>query len=112
MSVANQILLVSEEGAGETRHEKERSVNVTDGTPDMNTNRKSDDSILPAKWANKAGTPVAESAEERGSLKGKLFISKFASGTEPKYAESYNESYGIVGMMKIIPTVIPEGGAV
>ena len=107
-----EILLVSTEKADKSCHEAERSVNVTDGTPDTNVNRKSDDSILPAKWANKVGTPAAESAEERESPKGKALTGKSVSGTEPVYAEFYNESYGSVGMMKIIPTVIPEGGAV
>ena len=48
----------------------ERSENVSDGNADMNANRKSDDPIVPAKRANKTGTLVAESAEERGSPKG------------------------------------------
>ena len=50
--------------------EVERSENVYDGTTDMNANRKSDDSILPAKRANKTRTLAAELAEERGSPKG------------------------------------------
>ena len=63
-------LLVSKEGAGETRHETERSVNVSDGTPDMNANRKSDGFVLPAKSANKGATEVsAESTEERNPAK-------------------------------------------
>ncbi len=48
----------------------ERSANVSDGDADMNDNRISDESIVPAKRANKAGIPVAESAEERGLPKG------------------------------------------
>jgi hypothetical protein len=48
----------------------ERSANVSDGKADMNAHRKSDDLVVPAKRANKAGTPVAESAEERRSPEG------------------------------------------
>ncbi len=48
----------------------ERSENVSDGNADMNANRKSDDSIVPTKWANKTRTLVAEPVEERGSPKG------------------------------------------
>ncbi len=48
----------------------ERSENVSDGNADMNANRKSDDSIVPAKRANKTRTLAAEPAEERGSPKG------------------------------------------
>jgi group II intron reverse transcriptase/maturase len=65
-----EILLLSKEGAGETRHETERSVNVSDGTPDMNANRKSDGLVLPAKSANKDAVEVsAESTEERNPAK-------------------------------------------
>jgi RNA-directed DNA polymerase len=48
----------------------ERSENVSDGTADMNANRKSDESVIPATPANNgaAETP-AESAEERDSAK-------------------------------------------
>ena len=59
-----EILLVSE------LIDSERSENVSDGNADMNANRKSDDSIVPAKWANKTRTLVAELVEERGSPKG------------------------------------------
>ena len=38
--------------------------------PDMYADRESDDSIVPEKRANNAGTPVAESVEERGSPEG------------------------------------------
>ncbi len=61
----------------------ERSENVSDGTADMNANRKSDDSIVLAKRANKAGTPVAESAEERGSPKGNAVRHALAPDTVP-----------------------------
>ncbi len=76
----------------------------------MNVSRKSDDPIVPAKWANKAGTPVAESMEERGSPKGNALTVIFAPDTEPITAEYNCESYGIVEM-KTISTVTPEGGA-
>ena len=35
----------------------------------MNADRNSDDFVVPTKWANKAGTPVAESMEGRRSPK-------------------------------------------
>ncbi|MFV2044795.1 MAG: group II intron reverse transcriptase/maturase [Anaerolineales bacterium] len=61
-----EILLVSKERAGETRHGTERSVNVSDGTPDMHANRKSDGFVVPAKPANKDATEAsAEPTEER-----------------------------------------------
>ena len=47
-----------------------RPENASGGTAGMNAHRKSDGPILPAKRANKAGTPVAEFVEERGSPKG------------------------------------------
>ena len=48
----------------------ERSENVSDGTADMNANRKSDESVVPATSANNgAAEAPAESAEERGSAK-------------------------------------------
>jgi hypothetical protein len=106
-----EILLVSAEETGNAYQEAERSENVSDGTADMNANRKSDDPIVPAKWVNKAGTPVAESMEERGSLKGNALTEIFASDTEPTIAEYNCESYGIVET-KFISTVTPEGGAV
>ena len=106
-----EILLVSTEETGNAYQEVERSENISDGTAGMNANRKSDDPIVPAKWANKAGTPVAESMEERGSPKGNALAEIFASDTEPIIAEYDWESYGIVEMV-LISTVLPEGGAV
>jgi hypothetical protein len=38
----------------------------------MKANRKSDGLIVPAKQANKTGTPVAESAEERRPPEGNV----------------------------------------
>lgn len=91
--------------------EAERSENVTDGTADMNANRKSDGLIVPAKRANKAGTPVAEPAEERGSPKGNALTEGFAPDTVPVNAKDHCESCGTVEMDNI-STAIPEGGAV
>jgi len=50
--------------------DSERSENASGGTADMYADGKSDGPIVPAKRANKAGTPVAESVEERGSPEG------------------------------------------
>ena len=72
-----EILLVSEPGS-------ERSENVTDGNADMNADRKSDDSIVPAKRTNKTGTPAAESVEERGSPKGNVARHDLAPDTAPR----------------------------
>ena len=47
-----------------------RWAKVNDRTADMHAAEKSDDLVVPSKRANKAGTPVAESVEERGSAKG------------------------------------------
>ena len=54
-----------------------RSEKATSRTADMHAVEESDDLIVPAKRANKAGTPVAESVEGRGSTKGK--VSQMAS---------------------------------
>ena len=49
---------------------EERSENVSDGKSDMNANRNSDESIVPAKLANNdVAEASTESAEERGSTK-------------------------------------------
>ena len=65
-----EILLVS---AGQTWHvhrPAERSENVSDGNADMNANRKSDESVVPATSANNdAAEASAESIEERDSAK-------------------------------------------
>jgi len=47
----------------------ERSENAYGGTADMYVFGKSDDFVVPTKWANKAGTPVAESMEGSRSPK-------------------------------------------
>ena len=56
----------------------------------MNAHRKSDGPIVPAKRANKAGTPVAEPVEERGSPKGNAAAHDLAPDTVPA------ETQGIV----------------
>ena len=47
----------------------ERSENASGGTADMNVSGQSDDFVVPTKWANKTGTPVAEFMEGRRSPK-------------------------------------------
>jgi len=59
-----EILLVSETQCSE------RSENASGGTADMHASGKSDGPIVPAKRANKAGTPAAEPVEERGPPEG------------------------------------------
>ena len=53
-------------------------------TPDMHASRESDDSIVPEKRANKAGTyAAAESVEGRGSTKGNATETLLAPDSEP-----------------------------
>ena len=52
--------------------------------PDMHVAGESDGLIVPAKRANKAGTPAAEFVEERGSPKGIRGPEGLAKDTEPK----------------------------
>ena len=47
-----------------------RSDKATSRTADMHAAEESDDLIVPAKRANKTGTPAAERVEGRGSAKG------------------------------------------
>ena len=47
----------------------ERSENAYGGTAYMVVSGKSDDFVVPTKWANKAGTPVTEFIEGRRSPK-------------------------------------------
>ena len=51
--------------------------------PDMYVPRESDVSIVPAKRANKAGTPVAESVKEREAPKGNAGSTLLAPDTVP-----------------------------
>jgi hypothetical protein len=53
----------------------------------MNANRKSDDSIVPAKRANKTRTLAAELVEERGSPKGNTQIRRPCQGLSANYGE-------------------------
>ena len=64
----------------------ERSENASGGTADMHAHGKSHGPIVPAKRANKAGTPVAESVEERGPPKGNAAWHFLAPDTEPDSA--------------------------
>jgi len=88
--------------------EEERSVNVPDGTADMNANRKSDDSIVPAKWTNKTRTLAAESVEERGSLKGNLvrFASSRTQGRTRRTART--ESVRLVEIIVVLTVTTQE----
>jgi len=47
----------------------ERPKNARGGTAGMVISRKSDDFVVPTKWANKAGSSVAESTEGRSKLR-------------------------------------------
>ncbi len=47
-----------------------RSEKANSQPSDMHVTEESDDLVVPGKRANKAGTPAAESVEERGSTKG------------------------------------------
>ena len=64
-----EVLLVSVFNGWQLHPRTERSENASGGKSDMNANRNSDDFVVPTKWANKAGTPVAESMEGRRSPK-------------------------------------------
>ena len=55
----------------------------------MHSGGKSDGSIVPTKWVNKAGTPVAESAEERESPKGNDVMVALVPDTEPDLASTF-----------------------
>jgi hypothetical protein len=65
----------------------------------MNANRKSDDSIVPAKRANKTGTPAAESVEERGSPKGNVARHDLAADTAPRIARHRDMRLRLVEIM-------------
>ncbi len=65
-----EILLVSTLHRGDATCLVGRSENVSDGTADMNANRKSDESVLPSTSANNdVAETSAESIEERDSAK-------------------------------------------
>ena len=64
-----EVLLVSVFNRWQSHQTTERSENASGGKSDMNADRNSDDFVVPTKWANKTGTPVAESMEGRRSPK-------------------------------------------
>ncbi len=74
--------------------EEERSANASGGTADMHAIGKSDGPIVPAKRANKTGTPAAESVEERGPPKGNVVKHVLASDTVPETARYRACGYG------------------
>ena len=89
-----------------------RSENLTEGTADMHADGKSHGSIVPTKWANKAGTPVAESAEERESPKGNDVMVALVPDTESDFASTITAKHlRHVGMATSRPS-LPKGGAV
>jgi hypothetical protein len=61
----------------------ERSENVIDEKADMHANRKSDESVVPAKRSNPTGTPAAEIVEGRESLEGKPTPHRLVPDPEP-----------------------------
>ena len=54
----------------ENLDELDRSANLSEGTADMNTDGKSDASVVLSTRANNTAAAVAELVEERGALKG------------------------------------------
>ncbi len=66
----------------------ERSVNVSGGTADMNTDGKSDDFIVLSTRMNKAATAVSESVEERKSPKGSETSFVITPDTVPDLCDS------------------------
>ncbi len=63
-----------------------RPANLTEGTAGMYADGKSDDFIVPAKRANKTGTPAAEFVEGRRSPKRSHVRYVVAPDTEPESA--------------------------
>ena len=87
-----------------------RTENVTDGTAEMHADRKSHGPIVPAKRANKAGTPVAESVEERGSPEGTAAAA--CSHRTQRRTKRDTDAIGDGNVkMDSISTVILKGGA-
>ena len=82
-----EVLLVSiPMPASCARASVERSENASDGKSDMNANRNSDDFVVLSTRGNKAGSPVADRAEERRSPKGSAITIVDAPDTEPDKA--------------------------
>ena len=63
-----------------------RSANLSEGTADVDAGGKSDSSIVRAKRANKAGTPVAEFVEEREPPEGSDASFAVVPDSEPDHA--------------------------
>ena len=61
----------------------DRSEKARGHKSDAHVAGESDGSIVPEKRANKTGTPVAESAEERGPPEGKVVQNAFVPVTAP-----------------------------
>ena len=60
----------------------------------MHAAEESDDFVVPSKRANKAGTPVAEPVEERGSTKGNV-ARQAADRTQSRVSASFRQTaYG------------------
>lgn len=95
-----EILLVSTAKEGSSSFTVERSENVTDGTSDMNANRKSDEFVVPTTSANKGAPEVpAESTEERNSAKKntkQVALPRTSSRTKGK-------SRGLLGVREAAP---------
>ena len=79
-------------------------------TAHMYAFEKSDDLVAPSKRANKAGTPVAESVEERGSAKGNV-IQVTSSRTQSRNRWGVLGSHTASRLLRRL-TVQPKAGAV
>jgi hypothetical protein len=89
-----------------------RTENLTEGTAVMNANGKSDDFIVPAKRANKTGTPAAEFAEGRKSPKRSHVRFVVAPDTAPESAIHQASAHARhVAMLQSRPSSL-NGGAV
>ena len=79
-----EVLLVSVFTGWPSHQRTERAENASGGKSDMNANRNSDEFVVPTKWANKAGTPVAESMEGRRSPKSRYVRLAVTPDTVPE----------------------------
>ena len=75
----------------------ERSANLTEGTADMNADGQSDDFVLPATQANKAGTSAAEFAEGRRSPKGSVIELSSMFRTPSRTQHQWNDTVATTG---------------
>ncbi len=71
-----------------------RLVKATSRTANVYVTEEPDDLVVPAKRANKAGTPAAESVEERGSTKGNQIQTTSSRAQYRKRWGSVWTSYG------------------